>query len=560
MQKFYYGDFETSKLMEYDEEKGEEVVKKARVYLWVLLRGEEIYHGESITTFMNKLKSLNKCVIFFHNLKFDFSYMLPYLIKHGIKFKILEKNDVIYSVKFFNIELRDSMNFLPMELKKVGENYCHVYKKTSIDYNVDYYHRPNRMEIQYCINDCRVVEEGLGNYLSELENVLKSAGAFNSASKVWKKLTNAGISFEAFKELSQYEELCPKTTKNEYELLREAYRGGYVYSRPCGIQKNIQMIDCNSMYPFMYSSIDMPFGKGFNCQNEEELSKYKFFVICIKATYDLKEGKIPIIGGGLGKFGSIVYKSSSDGEEEILTLSNKDFELVKKFYNIEYEFVWGLGYETKKEFFKRYADTFIAIKNREQGIRRAIAKILLNSPYGKTAENGFEEIYKYSLDENDEVVKELIGYSLEDERYQYLPIAIAITSSARFYLLTTAEEIGFNNVLYMDTDSIKFFDKPVSFKFDPNLLGAWKDEGKAVLFKTIAPKKYGFYDGKKIYFKCAGFNQKTLERDLKNEQEVSYIEALELLHKFDKGLSLFCLQSHLVPGGRALIDIKKEIK
>lgn len=559
MKKIYYADFETCKQKVIDEF-GDEQVIKTRVYLWAIVSGEFEKYGESIGSFIEFVKTLKNSIIYFHNLHYDFSYIHYYLIKNNIKCEVMEKNEAIYSVKFFNIELRDSMNFLPMTLKEMGENYCHVYKKTSIDYDVDYHHRCNSVEIRYCINDCRVVEEGLGNYLSEVKNILLEAGAFETASKLEKKLTNASISFGAFRELSIYDNVCPKTTKAEYDLLKDAYKGGYVYSRPTGLETNVQMIDCNSMYPYMYATIDMPYGIGINCLSEEELSNYKFFVICIRATYSLKKGYIAIIGGGIGKFGSTIYKSESEDEEE-LVLASKDFELIKKFYNIEYEFVWGIGYNTKPEFFRYYADTFIAMKNKEKGVRRNVAKFLLNTPYGKTAENGMEEIYEYSIDENTHsVVKEVVGYKIDESRYQYLPIAIAITSCARYYLLTTAESIGFDKVYYMDTDSIKFSDTPVSFKFDPNELGAWKDEGKAVLFKTIAPKKYGYYDGEKIHFKCAGFNQKTLERDLKNEQEVSYDEAVALLNKFDKGLKLKCLQSHIVEGGRALIEVEKEIK
>lgn len=554
MQKIYFADFETTQAKAPD--------YKVRVYLWVILSSENEYlkYGKKLETFMSTVSGFKNAIIFFHNLTFDFSYIHSYLIKNDIPYTILEKNGVIYSVKFFNVELRDSMNFLNMPLREVGENYCSINKKGSIDYQVDYNHNPTKIEIEYCIKDCLVLEEGLSNYLNNLHQILLDAGAIKSATKVWKKLTNAGISFEAFKELSDYNLVCPKTTQTEYELYKKAYRGGYVYSRPMGLVSDIQMIDCNSMYPYMYATIDMPFGSGYECKEEKNLYLYKFFIVAIKIKYELKKGYIPIIGGGIGKFGAIVYKSTSNGEYEYLVLAKYDFELIKKFYDIDYSYVWGVGFDTKPEFFKKYADTFIAVKNKEQGVKRAVAKILLNSPYGKTAENGFEEIYDYVLDENEVVTRSVIGYKLDEDRYQYLPIAIAITSSARYYLLTTAESIGFDNICYMDTDSIKYFYKKVPFDFDPNTLGAWKNEGRVPLFKTLAPKKYGYWDGKKIHFKCAGFSQRVMDEVLKNGQEVNLVEAKRLLNMFEKGLQLSCLQSKLVDGGRALLPVLKEIK
>ena len=557
--KVYYADFETTQPDENN---------FVEVYLWAIVKGRYSEYGENIESFINLLKSMKKATIYFHNLRFDFSYIQYYLIKNNIEYKVLEKTGVIYQVKVFDVELRDSLNFMPMTLKEVGENYCKIYKKTSIDYNVSKGHKASQEEIVYCINDCRVLEEGLSNYLKTLEEVLTNAGAERSVKLLKKKLTNAGISFEAFKELSDYEECCPKTTQSEYELFRDSYHGGYVYSNPKGIVSDVRMIDCNSMYPFMYSSINMPYGLGIACKTYEETLKYKFSIIKILISFELKKGYIPIIGGSFGRYGGTEYKSSSEGFFEEMTISSIDFELVKEFYDVEFEFVWGFGFETKPNFFKKYADTFIAVKNKEKGIKRAVAKILLNSPYGKTAMNGLNEIKRYVIDEESKSVRtEVVGYEVDEDSYQYLPIAIAITSSARAYLLNTAKKIGFENVYYMDTDSIKFKEKETGLTYDPNTLGAWKDEGLVCLFKTIAPKKYVYWGLKEkdrtdllIEFTCAGFSKKVLGEEMFHAKGVPKPLAINLMTKFDKGLELTQLQSRLVEGGRALVPVKKVIK
>lgn len=558
MRKVWYADFETTQPDENNQ---------VEVYLWAIVSGKRVSTGRNIESFMEWCKG-RKAILYFHNLKFDFSYIQYYMLKNNIDAKVLEKKGSIYSVKFWQIELRDSLNFMPMTLKEVGENYCTQFKKTSIDYNVGKGHIASDEEIAYCINDCKVLEEGLNNYLSTLEEILENAGAYNSADKVKRKLTNAGVSFEAFKEMSNFDALCPKTTQTEYSLFKSAYRGGFVYSNPKGIVEDVMMIDCNSMYPYMYSTIEMPFGKGIVENDLPSLYKYKFYIIKLYIKYELKEGYIAIIGGGVGKYGNTEYRASSNGEFEELTISNKDFELIKEFYDIEFQFLWGVGWQTKPCFFKKYADTFIAVKNANKGIKRAVAKVLLNSPYGKTAMNGLNEIKKYYIDEKFKCVKsEVVGYEVDDEVFQYLPIAIAITSSARHYLLTTALKIGFENVYYMDTDSIKFKNKETNIKYDPDILGAWKNEGHCQLFKTISPKKYVYWgveeNGKidnTIHYTCAGFNKSVLSAEMYHCKDVSREFAIELMNMFDKGLELSCLQSKLVEGGRALIPVKKQIK
>lgn len=548
--KIYYADFETT----------QPTNNKVEVYLWCVVSGEFVKTGYNIASFIDFLKTI-KGVIYFHNLKFDFSYIHFFCLKNKLNLQILEKKGMLYSVKLFNVEIRDSMNFLPITLKEVGENYCTKFKKTSIDYEVYAPHVATQEEIDYCIMDCRVLEEGLTNYLNTMIDVLTEANATYSAGKVFKKITNAGIAFEAFKELSDFDEICPKTTQSEYDAFRPAYKGGYVYSNPKGIVKDVQMIDCNSMYPYIYSTLDMPYGKPFKFINESEKNRYKFYIININIKYDLRDGFIPIIGGGVGKYGSTIYKSSSEGLYETLTLCNIDFELIQEFYDIDYTFNWGCGFNVKEKMFKDYCDVFLKVKNANKGPKRNVAKVMLNSPYGKTAMNGLSEIKRWYIDDEDEIVKsEITGYQVDDSIYQYIPIAIQITAGARRLLLQTAKKIGFENVYYMDTDSIKFKYKETGINYNGNILGDWKDEGRCELFKTIAPKKYVYYHDGVIEFTCAGFNKNVLTQVLKHKQSVTYDKALELMNTFDKGLSIECLQSKLVEGGRALLKVKKEIK
>ena len=554
--RILYADFETTQPKD----------NKTEVYLWCMVSGKDEYIGYNIASYIQQLSIMSKSIIYFHNLKFDFSFIQYYLLKNNIKHEVLEKKGTIYSVKLYDIELRDSLNFMPMTLKEVGENYCKVHFKTSIDYEVYAPHIASQEEIDYCLEDCRVLEEGLTNYLNTLEEVLKNAGSLDAKKKVWKKLTNSGIAFESFKELSHFEKLCPKTTQSEYKMYSPAYKGGYVYSKPTGIEKNVQMIDNNSMYPHIYSTIDMPYGNPIRCDNFEECEKYKFYIVKVYLKYDLKENHIPIIGGGIGKYGGTTYKSSSNGEFEELTLCNIDLELIKDFYDYEIEFVWGRGFLTKPNFFKDYCDIFLAVKNANKGIKRSVAKVMLNSPYGKTAMNGLTEIKRYYIDTDDIVKSEVTGYEVNEEVFQYLPMAIQITAGARRLLLTTAKKIGFEDVLYMDTDSIKFRAKETGITYDPNKLGEWKDEGYCKYFKTIAPKKYVYYyydeDAKDylIKYTCAGFNKKVLTEEMMHGLPVSSRKAISLMKKFDTGLALSCLQSKKIEGGRALIPIKKEIK
>lgn len=551
MSNIFFGDFETTK----PNDEGE-----VRVYLWSLVSGEYEQYGEDLESFMELLQDLEG-IIFFHNLKFDFSYIHYYLIENNIPYTVLEKKGTYYSISFYGIQLRDTFNLMPMSLSEVGRNYNKQYFKTSIDYSVDFDHKATMEEIDYCINDTRVCEEGYHSFMNGMEDIVRRSGAVKSIKKVRKKVTSPSIAFEVFKELSNFEKLCPKTSNSEYDMLKGAYKGGYVYSNNQGIVENVKMIDCNSMYPFAYSTFPLPYGKGIKTTNINELKNWKFYIATIMIKYDLKEGYIPIIGGGIGRFGSGIYSSNSNNEYVELTVCNIDLERIKKYYDCDYELVYASCYNVKEEFFKKYCDIFIEIKNNSTGVMRNLAKVMLNSPYGKTAMNGLSEIKKYSIDKELKIIKsEITGYNIDSDMYQYLPIAIAITAYARSVLFNEAEKIGYDNIYYMDTDSIKYKNiDNIKLNLNDYELGAWKNEGEAILFKTIAPKKYVYYDGSKINYTCAGFNKKSLESQIFHNQKVSRDKAIELMNNFDSGLEILSLQSVVKKGGRAILEVNKKI-
>lgn len=567
----WYGDFETTQ----PNEKG-----KVRVYLWALVKNDKYRanYGYDLESFLNYI--LNKrAIIYFHNLKFDSSYILYYFIKHKIKFDISEKNGVIYSIKFNDIELRDSLNFLPMTLENVGKTYCKTYNKLHYeDYLKPYNYKPNKYDIKYCCYDVYTLKEGLTTYLEELKNVLKENGAPNTAKKVSRKITNAGIAYEAFKEITNIEKICERTTREMFDILRPSYSGGFVYAKggtyEATAETPIIMIDENSMYPDKYANYPMPIGRAIPITSEDDIFN-GFAVINITIRYKLKKGYIPIISQGFNKYGGTNYKEFSE-DYETMTITSEDFRFILIFYECDYSFNYGFRWNTKSGVFKKYADVFMELKARSTGVRREIAKKLLNMCYGKTAMSGINEKKKYYIDSEEDVVRSsILEYEEDDTQLQYFHIGIAICAYARADLFSNMLLIGCENVLYTDTDSIKFLLKDESIlnklKLDDKKLGYWKIEGKPELFKPLAPKKYIYYENNRIKVTSAGFPHNSVFEALncpyykndKGEYEslpMPKNDAIGFIAKFDFGLQVKCKQSKMVEGGRLISEITKEIK
>ena len=562
-----FADFETTQ----PNEEG-----KVRVYLWVLCTHKDrIKWGIDIHSFMESIINI-RAIIYFHNLKFDMSYITYYLLNNNIEFDICEKSGVIYSLKFKNVELRDSMNFIPCSLQELGETYCKNYRKLAYtDYKKPYDYIPDRYDIKYCKYDVLTLKEGLTNYLNELTEVLK-IHAPKTAKKVHRKLTNAGISYEAFKEITNIEHICERTTRDMYNLIKPSYSGGYVFAKggtyEATNESEILMLDENSMYPDKYANAPMPIGKHYSI-NESQIFD-NFAIISVSIRFDIKEGCPAIISQGFNKQGGTIYmKHSPDFINLVIT--NIDFKYILKFYWCEYYFNWGIAWETKEGVFKKYADIFMDLKANSTGVRREVAKKLLNMCYGKTAMSGIHEIKRYFLDEFGSVSSELIELEEDDTQLQFFQIGIAICSYAHADLWDKMDKVGAENVLYTDTDSIKFLckDRKVldNLPIDNKKLGYWKLEGNPQIFKPLAPKKYIYYENDRLHITSAGFNHSEVFEALgcpyhKNdkgqyESEIlTKFEALEYIKRFDFGLQVACKQSRVVEGGRLISEITKEIK
>jgi hypothetical protein len=127
-------------------------------------------------------------------------------------------------------------------------------------------------------------------------------------------------------------------------------------------------------------------------------------------------------------------------------------------------------------FFKEYIDKWMAVKENSDGGLRFIAKLHLNSLYGKFATNPDVTPKVPVLDENG-VVKLVVG---EEEKRNpvYTPVGVFITAYARDVTIRAAQQ-NYDVFAYADTDSLHLLTEtdPPGLDVHPSKLGAWKYEG-----------------------------------------------------------------------------------
>lgn len=474
-----------------------------------------IFH--SLEEGFDYLRSLNQNVIlYFHNLKFDGSFWLDFLLiqKHykqsyvqigedvnTLRFnakKDMKNNEFTYSIsnlgqwyriliktnKHF-IEIRDSLKLLPFSVKKIGNSFGTKHKKLELQYEGIRYAgcEITPEEQEYIKNDVLVVKEALEIMFEENHKKLTIGSCCLSEYK-------KSIGFNAYK--AYYPNLYnviiePKIygVDNAGEYIRRSYRGGWCYlvkGKENRLYKNGVTADVNSLYPSMMSSesgniypIGSPtFWSGNYIPDE---AYQKFYFVRIKTRFYLKQGKLPTIQIK----SSLLYKATEmletsdvyyngkyykyvldSNHQQVptrveLTLTMMDFELMKEHYNlVDFEILDGCYFDQAIGIFDDYIEKYKKIKMENKGAKRELAKLFLNNLYGKMASSTHSD-FKVAYEKEDHT----IGFFqvLADEKVPgYIPVGSAITSYARCFTIRAAQANYHGKekpgFIYADTDSM----------------------------------------------------------------------------------------------------------
>lgn len=332
--KLYVGDFETTVY---------EGQKDTLVWAFALCEIESLncIVGNSIDMMFDILYSRIRghIKLYFHNLKFDGSFIITYLLNEGYtqaftkdengritgfkKDKELKNKEFKYSIsamglwysitikinKFCFIQIYDSLKLLPFSVEVMAKQFGLDIAKGSIQYNK--FRVPgqplDKEETEYVKGDVLIVAKVLKFMFEQGHN----------------KLTIGSCCMNEFKlmikgNLQQYSNLFPNLYKIEIDekygsktagdYIKKSYRGGWTYVVPEKkgvVLKNGLTCDVNSLYPSMmesesgnaYPLYEPLFGSGFPTKEIVDLCKagHAYFFIRFKCKFKIKKGYLPFI-------------------------------------------------------------------------------------------------------------------------------------------------------------------------------------------------------------------------------------------------------------------------
>lgn len=461
-------------------------------------------YGNNLDEFMEWVEEIN-ADLYFHNLKFDGSFIVNWLLKNGFTYsKEGEKNtfniiisnmgqwymiDVSYGYKNnrkIHTVFYDSLKKLPFSVSRIAKSFRLDVLKGEIDYHLerglDYEIKDD--ELDYMKNDVEIVAKAL--------DIQFSQGLT--------KMTNGSDSLSGYKTSigkEVFEQLFPVLEVDLDSEIRMAYRGGFTWlnEKYKGLDlKDGIVFDVNSLYPSVMYNKDLPYGHPIPYVGKyDEDKEYPLFIQHIRCSFELKEGHIPTIQIKKDiRFKATEYLHHSNEEIVDLYVTNVDLELIKEHYHL-YDLEYGNGWKFKSAtgMFNKFIDRWSYIKMTETGAIRELAKLMLNSLYGKFASNpDVTGMLPYLKEDGSN------GFVLGEEELKepvYTPMGVFITSYARELTIRTSQKC-YNRIIYCDTDSMHLVgtEIPENIKdiIDPKKMGCWDFEGQFMYGRYLRQKTY----------------------------------------------------------------------
>ncbi len=493
--KYMVGDFETTV---YKGQEYTEVWASACVELY----SDDVKVFHSIDeTFEYFIEQDCNIICYYHNLKFDGSFWLSYLLNDlGFKQAIEQNPENIFDtvmidkykmknntfnynisamgqwyrilIKVHNryIELRDSFKLLPFSVKRIGKSFGTKHKKLDMEYEGVRYAgcEITDKEKEYIKNDVLVVKEALEIAFNDGHNKLTIGSCCLSEYKN----TLPDEYFKLYYPDMTAFDIEPKiyTQSNADEWIRKSYKGGWCYvvkGKENKIKTNGITLDVNSLYPSMMSSESgnkYPIGKPTfwhgNFIPKIATTDNHYFFIRIKTRFKLKKNKLPFIqikGNLLYNAREMLetsdiydrktkkyYSEYIDLKGEIqqarpeLTLTMTDYVLFLEHYDVsEFEIKGGCYFSAEIGLFDDYIEKYKNIKMTSKGAKRELAKLFLNNLYGKMASNTNSSFKVAYLKDDNSVGFYTIPQ--HQKKAGYIPVGSAITSYARNFTIRAAQ-------------------------------------------------------------------------------------------------------------------------
>lgn len=486
----------------------------ASVWLWDLCSIKTFEHlgGTCLEQFFEVIGTLvhNNIIVYFHNLKFDGTFILCYLLANNYTYVKLDdfnydKNTftcIIDSMKKFysisvkigrvNVEFRDSFKKIPSSVDKIAKDFNLGLNKLEINYDLyrdPYTHYPTEEEIAYIEHDTEIIARVIHQFYKEgMTHLTLSSDCFN----LYKKMIGK----------NNFEYIFPILDRETDTYIRRALFGGICYANITSTElHDIYCYDVNSMYPSIMNDSLLPYGTPTKGKGKPQFKNDRVYILHLRIALNVKEHYFPFyMTNKRGFFAQNEFIKSTEGEMLEIWITNFEYKLLINHYDYEVEYIDFLEFKASRNLFKNYIGPIYKAKSIDVGAKRQLDKFKLNMLYGRFGLNPLRVAAIPYLEDG------ILKFKNDAPTYVdsvYTAISVFVAAGGRVKLAMAIQE-NYDNFVYCDTDSMFLTSQANGIEVDSKKLGAWDLEKKFDILKVIGAKTYcGILDsGKKLVKVC----------------------------------------------------------
>jgi hypothetical protein len=437
---------------------------------------DSVWGKDCAARMVKRLAKLPPSIIYMHNGgRFDINFLRPWLQP---EMRII--NSRIVQCRLGEHEIRDSYAILPFPLRAYKKDDIEIEKlETGI-------RESNRVEIlSYLRGDCVYLHELVTGFLAEFGDYLTIGSAAMAQLQKFHPFQHGG------------------------QMLDEKFRKSFFFGgrvqvlRPGVFSMPFKIYDVNSMYPYVMKNFMHPCGPQYSV--DRDISKKSYFIVAEGSQSG--PGAFPLRGkdGGIsftqerGEFACTIHEWQAALDTGYFHPTK-----VKRVYNFSESIYFD-------EFVDHFYTARFAAKKADDKARVLFYKLILNSAYGKFAQNP-DNFFDWAITPFSvrmpspwepttlaESQYTVWKKSISRHSYYHVCIGASIAGAARAVLMRALRHS--TEPVYCDTDSI-VCRKLSGVTLNDTELGAWKEEASGDRIAIAGKKMYACFNGEKCIKKA----------------------------------------------------------
>lgn len=478
----------------------EGVAKKAIMYIWTCNVNGTTFIGRTwkqfkqlldiISEVFELIKYNKRCLIYVHNLEYEFQFMRKWFDWHDIFAD--DKRQPLYAVTKGGIEFRCSYRLSGYSLAKLADE-LRYYKTQKMVGDLDYSlirHANTPLtdkELKYCTQDTQVVVCYIQEEIDKNGDIAHIP--YTKTGYVRRYCQDECLAIHKQNDVSRlkglkYRDIIQSLTLtyDQYKMCKAGFQGGFTHANINYVNETLHdvgSIDFTSSYPFtmMAQYFPMSSPREVEVRDMKDLEFYLSSYCCLFEVQFINLRPLttienPISSSRCSYLEGYHINNGRVIDAKILetTITELDFDIYRNFYTwdgikIGKFLVFYRGYlptNLVKCLVKFYKDktTLKGVAGKEEEYLQG--KAMLNSAYGMAVTDIVRDDLEYHqemyADEwqvgSETPVSQLNRYNKNPSRFLYYPWGVWVTAHARHNLFKGIMAFG-SDYVYSDTDSIK---------------------------------------------------------------------------------------------------------